>query len=167
MNTTARLAPYFVAVNLLCALLNAQPRPGMALTVGFTESEKPVVSASFVQRITPGLSTAAGIAFFHPGYQVVPPWDPEEQFVSVTQIFAAFQVGEMLFVAPRLSHNWYGPYRSFRWGVSGGFSFQLNRSVSIGLVASHDRLRFDDQVDPYGPSPFTSISLLGRFWFLR
>ena len=88
-------------------------------------------------------------------------------FASVTQAFAGVQLGDVLFVSPRVSYNWYGPYRSMGWGISGGFAFKLGGRISLGLVAAHDRLRFDDAVDAYGPSPYTSLSLLANFWFVR
>ena len=145
----------------------AQARGGIALALGFTESEKPVVSASYVHRIGVWqLSGVGGVAFFHPGSQVAAPKDPDLYFASVSQVSGGIQLGEVLFVAPRLSYNWYGTYASVGWGITGGFSIRVSREFSFGLAAMHDRVRFDDAVDAYGPTPFTSISLAGTFWLI-
>jgi len=148
--------------------LSAQTRGGLSLAAGFTESERLVVAASYFHRVAaPKIFAVGGIGFFNPGAQVDESLDPEVYFASTTQAFAGVQLGDVLFVAPRISYNWYGPYRSMGWGISGGFAFKLGGRVSLGLVAAHDRLRFDDAVDAYGPSPYTSLSLLANFWFVR
>lgn len=153
----------------LCASgLSAQTRGGLSLAVGFTESENLVIASSYFHRVaSPKIFAVGGIGFFNPGAQVSASLDPEVYFASTTQVFAGVQLGDVLFVAPRISYNWYGPYRSMGWGVSGGFAFKLGGRISLGLVAAHDRLRFDDAVDGYGPSPYTSLSLLANFWFVR
>ena len=159
----------WIACMALClGALQAQTRGGLALSLGFTESEKPVITAAYFHRVAPiKIYALGGLSFFHPGSQVAEPKDPEVYFASVSQFFAGIQFGDVLFVAPRVSYNWYGPYRSMGWGISGGFSIHVMPKVSLGLVASHDQLRFDDSVDAYGPSPFTSIAVTGRFWFVR
>ena len=156
------------AVALMSSNLPAQSRGALALGFGFTESEKPVLSMSYLHQ-TGSLKIygLGGIGFFHPSAQVSGGKDPATSFASVFQIFAGVQFGDVLFVAPRVSYNWYGNYRSMGWGISGGFAFRVVPKISLGLVAGHDRLRFDDTVDPYGPSPFTSISLVARFWLVR
>jgi len=156
------------AVVLIASSLSAQSRGALALGFGFTESEKPVLSVSYLHR-TGSLKIygLGGVGFFHPGAQVSEGKDPATYFASVFQMFAGVQFGEMLFVAPRVSYNWYGNHRSMGWGISGGFAFRVVPKISLGLVAAHDRLRFDDAVDPYGPSPFTSVSLLARIWLVR
>jgi len=156
------------AVVLMASSLPAQSRGALAFGIGFTESEKPLLSMSYLHR-TGSLKIygLGGMGFFHPGAQVSEGKDPATYFASVFQIFAGVQLGDILFVAPRVSYNWYGNYRSIGWGVSGGFAFRVVPRISLGLVAAHDRLRFDDTVDPYGPSPFTSISFLARVWLIR
>jgi len=157
-----------IALALFSAGSSAQQRGGLSLSVGFTESEKPVIAASYFHRVaSPKIYAVGGMGFFSPGVQVSESQDPDVYFASVTQVFAGAQLGDVLFVAPRISYNWYGPYRSMGWGVSGGFAFKVGPRISLGLVAAHDRLRFDDAVDEYGPSPYTSLSLLANFWFVR
>ena len=159
---------YAASILFIAQALPAQTRGGLALSFGFTESERPVISASYFHRVTPlKIYAMAGWSFFHPGSKVAEPQDPFTHFASVTQIHGGIQIGEVLFISPRLSYNWYGSYRSMGWGLSGGFSLRVSPKVSLGLVASHDRLRFDNAVDAYGPSPFTSVSIVGRFWFVR
>jgi hypothetical protein len=145
--------------------LPAQYQGGLGLSLGFTPSEKPVISANYTHQIVPHRVYAlGGFTFFHPGSQIAASEDPDKYFASATQFFAGVQLGDALYIAPRLSYNWYGPYRSVGWGISGGFSIQLTKKLSLGLGAAHDRLRFDNSVDAYGPSPFTSVFLAGRVW---
>lgn len=167
--TRTTLCSFACAALALAAVeLTAQTRGGLSLSIGFTESEKPVIAASYFHRVAaPKIFAVGGLGFFSPGAQVSESLDPEVYFASVTQVFAGAQLGDVLFVAPRISYNWYGPYRSMGWGISGGFAFRVGPRLSLGLVAAHDRLRFDEAVDGYGPSPFTSLSLLANFWFLR
>lgn len=161
------------AISAACVLVLAQRLPaqyqgGLGLGVGFTKSEKPVISASYIHCIMPQrIYGVGGFAFFHPGSQLMASEDPNTYFASVTQVFGGVQIGEVLFVTPRLSYNWYGPYRSFGWGISGGFSIPVTRKFSLGLAASHDQVRFDDAVDAYGPTPFTSVSVVAKIWIFR
>lgn len=168
MTKTTFLSMLCAALALSATTLSAQNRGGLSLSVGFTESEKPVFAVSYFHRVaSPKIYAVGGMGFFNPGAQVSESLDPDVYFASVTQAFAGVQLGDVLFVAPRISYNWYGPYRSTGWGVSGGFAFRIGGRISLGLVAAHDRLRFDDAVDAYGPSPYTSLSLLANFWFVR
>ncbi len=147
--------------------LLGQTRGALVLGVGFTESEKPALSVSYMHRVGPlKIYGVGGLGFFHPGTQVSQGKDPSVYFASTSQLFAGIQFGDMLFVAPRISYNWYGAYNSLGWGISGGFAFRAVPKLSLGLVAAHDRVRFNESADPYGPSPFTSISFVARFWLV-
>ena len=119
-----------VCLLLLAERLPAQYQGGLGLSAGFTKSEKPVISASYVHCIIPQrIYALGGAAFFHPGSQLAAFEDPNTYFASVSQVFVGIQLGEVLFVAPRLSYNWYGPYRSASMGDLGRLLDSRNAEV--------------------------------------
>jgi len=89
----------------------------------------------------------------------------ESLFSQTEGIFLGIQVGDYVFVHPKLSYNFYGRYSSPGWGFAGGLLLHPTRVIGIGLSISYDRVRFDRSLDTLGPAGTTSLMLLLRFKF--
>jgi hypothetical protein len=59
-------------------------------------------------------------------------------FWGITQVNLGMQLGDRLFVSPKVSYNWYGDHSSAGWGIAAGFLLLPAQRFSFGFFAAYD-----------------------------